>query len=305
MMENLPAKQSLFFDEVRFEHAQRVSNMFAKSTLVPEHFRQSIGNCMIALNYAERLNVDPIMLMQKMYIVHGRPGVEAQLKIALVNGCGRFEPLRWKHEGEDTEQWKCTAYANDKKTGKLLEFTLDWKTVEREGWLKKTGSKWKTMPRKMMQYRSGAWWADLYCPEVTLGLPTREELQDAIEVEPTPVKSSLEQKILEAMPEPELKKENQFICQLCGFEAASKRGLAKHTTQSHTLEDDSPVAPAPMTHEQEDRLLKFFSQTGEPTGNEFMQWYCGGWVHLTHEKATKLIDSFDDNFKQFQKETEV
>jgi len=301
-MENLPAvKTSLFFDVSRFDHAQRVSTMFSKSTLVPQHFRESIGNCMIALNYAERLNIDPIMLMQKMYIVHGRPGVEAQLKIALVNGCGRFEPLRWKHEGEDTGEWKCTAYANDKKTGKLLEFTLDWKTVEREGWLSKTGSKWKTMPRKMMQYRSGAWWADLYCPEVTLGLPTREELQDAIEVEPTPVKSNLEQKILEAPPE--LKKENQFICTICGFEAASKRGLAKHTTQSHTLEDDSPVAPDPMTHEQEDQLLKIFAQTGDATGNEFMMWYCGGWPHLTKEKAAELIDNFDKEFKKFQAET--
>jgi len=79
--------------------------------------------------------------------------------------------------------------------------------------------------------------------------------------------------------------------------------LAKHTTQSHTLEDDSPVAPDPMTHEQEDQLLKIFAQTGDATGNEFMQWYCSGWPHLTKERASELIDNFDESYEKFQAET--
>lgn len=304
-MENLPVLQKdrgLFFDVNRFEHAQRVVKMLAASTLVPETFRNNVGNCLIALNYAERLNCDPIMLMQKMFIVHGRPGVEAQLKIALVNNSERFTPLRWKHEGKDTDDWKCTAYAEDKETGKLLEFTLSWSTVVNEGWLKKQGSKWKTMPEKMMQYRSGSWWADLFCPEVTLGLPTRDELESAIEIEPVTVTSDLEQKILEAPaekePDPELTGENEFICTICGFEAVSKRGLAKHTTMSHG-EDDDKEPPVTMISDQQKAKLYGFLPIDQV--EELAMWNYGKVLNeLSSLVADNFITNFDDIYKEYQ-----
>ena len=91
MPENLPVlkDQSLLLDTARFEHAQRVGNMLTKSTMVPEHFRNNIGNCVIALNYADRVGIDPFMVMQKMYVIHGKPAVETQLQIALFNNSDR------------------------------------------------------------------------------------------------------------------------------------------------------------------------------------------------------------------------
>ena len=83
------ASSSLLFDAERFDHAQRVAKMLSTSTLVPEHFRNNIGNCVIALNYADRIGADPFMVLQNMYVVHGRPGVEGKLVIALVNQSGR------------------------------------------------------------------------------------------------------------------------------------------------------------------------------------------------------------------------
>ena len=53
------ASQTLFFDIEKFEHAQRVAKMLSQSTLIPEHFKNNIGNCVIALNYAERIGADP------------------------------------------------------------------------------------------------------------------------------------------------------------------------------------------------------------------------------------------------------
>ena len=74
----LPARgASLFFDVAMFAHIQRVAQVFAASTMVPEHFQKNIPNCVIALNLADRMGVDPFMLFQNMYIVHGNPGIEA------------------------------------------------------------------------------------------------------------------------------------------------------------------------------------------------------------------------------------
>lgn len=174
------ASSSLFFDVDKFEHAQRVARMLATSTLVPEHFRNNLGNCVIALNYADRIKADPFMVMQNMYVVHGRPGIEGKLVIALINQSGRFEPIEF-----DESEESCTAFAKEIKSQKILRGpTIDMKMVKAEGWLSKTGSKWLTMPQVMFRYRSAAFFARTYCPEVLLGMRTVDEIEDMIELKP-------------------------------------------------------------------------------------------------------------------------
>jgi hypothetical protein len=187
---------SLFFDVARFEHAQRVAKMLATSTMIPEHFRNNIGNLLIAMNLAERFQADIFMVMQNIYIVHGKPGIEAKLTIARINSMGRFTALRWKHENEGTDRWRCVCYAKEKATGDVLEADLTWDVVKKEGWLDKAGSKWKTMPKLMMQYRTATFFGRLYCPEATLGMMTADELEDAWEMRRQPNGSY-------AAPEPE------------------------------------------------------------------------------------------------------
>ena len=170
----------IFFNEKRFELAQRVAKVFATSTMVPAHFQNNIGNCLIALNYAGRVQADPFMLMQNMYIVHGRPGIEGKLVIALVNQCGRFEPMEFD-EGKDY----CVAFAKELKSGKILRGSrIDIALVKAEGWLSKNGSKWATMPQQMFRYRAAAFFARTFCPEVLLGMQTREEIEDIVDLAP-------------------------------------------------------------------------------------------------------------------------
>ncbi len=178
------ASQTLFFDIEKFEHAQRVAKMLSQSTLIPDHFRNNVGNCVIALNYAERIKADPFMVMQALYVVHGRPGIEGKLVIALVNQCGRFEPLDFEFS-EDRKS--CTAIAKDIKSGKILRgTTITWEMVQAEGWASKNGSKWQTMPEQMYRYRAAAFFARVYCPEVLLGMQTIEEIEDFVDLKKRP-----------------------------------------------------------------------------------------------------------------------
>ena len=179
--ETLPAvisdkSMSLFFNSDRFELAQRVAKVFASSNMVPAQFQGNIGNCVIALNLADRMGTDPFMLMQNMYIVHGRPGIEAKLAIALVNASGKFSPLQYQYDDKKT-----SCYAHARRTGsgeqcKGVSVTLAM--AQAEGWMSKQGSKWKTMPELMLQYRAAMFFARAYCPEALLGMRTREELYD-------------------------------------------------------------------------------------------------------------------------------
>jgi len=177
---------SLLFDVSRFEHAQRVSKMLASSTMVPQHFRENIGNCVIALNYAHRAGIDPFMAMQKMYIIHGKPAVETQLQIALFNKGGRFSPLKYKISGTGDAR-ECVAIAKDLESGETIEGPpVSIKMAKDEGWYSKNGSKWKTLPELMLRYRAAAFFIRLYAPETTLGLHTPEELMDGGVIDVTP-----------------------------------------------------------------------------------------------------------------------
>lgn len=184
----VPTGNNMFFDVLAFEQAQRVAKMFSLSTMVPEHFQNNIGNCMIAMDFANRIGANIFMTMQNMYVIHGKPGIEGKLVIALVNQCGRFEPLEFE-EGKDF----CVAVAKDIKSGKILKGTkITIEMVKKEGWWQKKGSKWQTMPEQMYRYRAATFFARTYCSEVLLGMQTREELQDVgpIDVTPTETKAA-------------------------------------------------------------------------------------------------------------------
>ena len=187
--------QSIFLNKTAFEQAFRVANMLAASTIVPEHFQENVGNCMIALNFAHRIKADPFMVMQSLYVVHGKPGIEGKLVIALINQCGRFRPLQFE-EGQDF----CYAYAKDIKSDEILEGTkITLKMVKAEGWYDKKGSKWKTIPDQMYRYRAAAFFARTHCPEVLLGMQTKEEL---IDVGPPDTTADKAKELTEKLKEP-------------------------------------------------------------------------------------------------------
>jgi hypothetical protein len=53
--------------------ASRQANMLAGSGLVPEGYQKSPANCLIAIDFANRMNIPPLMVMQNLYVVKGKP----------------------------------------------------------------------------------------------------------------------------------------------------------------------------------------------------------------------------------------
>lgn len=169
-----------------FDLIQRIGIMFSKSDLVPKQYIGNIGNCVIALNMASRIGADPLMVMQNLYVVRGRPSWSAQFLIATFNSCGRFSALRYEWVGkEGTNDWGCRAWANEKSTGeKLYGSTITIGLAKKEGWHDKDGSKWQTMPQQMLMYRAASWFVRAYAPELAMGLHTVEEAYDIGDREP-------------------------------------------------------------------------------------------------------------------------
>ena len=178
--------QGVFSGIQAFEDAQRIAKALASSTLIPQQFQGQAGyaNCLVALNISRRMGMDPLMVMQNLHIIHGRPSWSSQFIIGLVNGCGRFSPLRYDISGK-SDTLACTAVATELRTDEELrgpEVTMAM--AKREGWSTKSGSKWLTMPDLMIRYRAAAFWGRLYIPELLVGIQTQEEVLD---IEPVTV----------------------------------------------------------------------------------------------------------------------
>lgn len=174
------ATGSVFSGIQAFEDAQRIAKALASSTLIPPQFQgqQGFANCLVALEIANRMGISPFLAMQHLHVIHGRPSWSSSFIIAMVNGCGRFSPLRFEISGTG-DSLACYAVATDLASQQELKGpTITMAMAKREGWSTKSGSKWQTMPELMIRYRAAAFWGRLYASDLLLGMQTQEEALD-------------------------------------------------------------------------------------------------------------------------------
>lgn len=209
-----------------FDLMQRAARLLSASTLVPASYRQfnekkrgqeidlienpaAISNCVVALNMAQRMGADPLMVMQNLYIVEGRPSWSSQWIISAINNCGRFSPLRFdltdrgsKEVEYTVTEWvdrqrvnkklkttvqnlECIAWAIERETGARIESPrVSIEMAVKEGWFGKSGSKWQTMPEIMLRYRAASFFGKLYAPELLMGMQSLEEAHDTLQLDP-------------------------------------------------------------------------------------------------------------------------
>mgnify|MGYP000888397888 CR=1 FL=1 len=211
-----------FFDKEQFEVMQRVCKLFAKSELVPDLYKESkdnplekaMANCMIALEIASRIGASPLMVMQNLVIIYGKPSWSSKFLIATVNTCGRFNPLKFKFtnlgkvgkvnyvdyvynprsnkkeavmkefDGTSIDNIQCIAYTSPKGSNEILESSpVDIRLAIKEGWYTKNGSKWQTMTQQMLMYRAASFWTSVYAPELSMGMKTEDEIRDIIDID--------------------------------------------------------------------------------------------------------------------------
>lgn len=180
---NLQTDYSLgiFGTSDNFKMAWQMSQALSESTVVPATFQKNPSNCLIAIEQANRLNMSPFMVMQNLYVIQGKPSWSSKFLIAMINGSGKFDSELQYDEKKDANGKPYSCLAWTMKNGRRIEgmeVTMDM--AKEEGWLAKNGSKWKTLPALMLRYRAASFFASLNCPELTLGIYTKEEYEDNV-----------------------------------------------------------------------------------------------------------------------------
>lgn len=162
-----------------FTLAWQQAQALSKSNIIPANFQGKPENVLIAIEQASRLNVSPFMVMQNLYVIQGRPAWSSKFLIAMINGSGKFDEELHFDEKKDAKGKPFSCLAWTMKNGRRVEgVVVDMDMAAAEGWTKKNGSKWLTIPAIMLRYRAASFFASLNCPELTLGIYTKEEVQD-------------------------------------------------------------------------------------------------------------------------------
>ena len=155
-----------------------MAQVLAKSTMVPQSYQGNVSNCVIALEQAARMNCSPLMVMQQLYVVKGKPSWSGQACSMIVNGCGLFEKVKLNYVGEKgKDSWGAYVSAIRKEDGEeVIGTTVDMAMAKSEGWTSNT--KWKSMTEQMLGYRAYAFFARLHCPNALSGFHVEGEVDD-------------------------------------------------------------------------------------------------------------------------------
>lgn len=238
------------FQVTNFNEAINAASFLSGSSLVPTDYRRWVpvknqygkavtnadgtpqlmenpnatSNCLIALNMANRMGYDPLMIMQNLYIIEGRPAWSSQFIIAAINACGKFDPLQFEivNEGEKEieyvnsywengkklsnkatvklENLTCIAWTTDKKGNRLQSDKISMEMAVKEGWYQKNGSKWQTMAGQMLRYRAAAFFGRIYAPEILMGIYAADEIRDFVDVTPEPAPQQVAQPKQQQLP---------------------------------------------------------------------------------------------------------
>ncbi|SFW16636.1 hypothetical protein [Chitinophaga sancti] len=223
-----------YFDSEQFATMQRLCQMFSASDLVPDKYRTSeknpaakaIANCMIAVETAQRINASPLMVMQNLDVIQGKPSWSSKFLISTINTCGKYEQLKYRFQnlgkvgkleltetkweggqkkifkvvfdGSDIDNIECVAYTTLKGSDEVIESSeVTIKMAIIEGWYTKAGSKWPIMTKKMLRYRAASFWTNEHAPELSLGMRTVEENQDIEDIDYEEISDKVATKIKE------------------------------------------------------------------------------------------------------------
>ena len=221
-----------------FELLQRQGKMLSQCSMLPDNFRGSIPDCSIALEMSARMGyaVSPLLILQSIVVVHGKPTFEAKFVIGLLKSrCGykvfdyemsgdvgdAGEVQRTPRIGRDgkpildkkgnpiydskiiREGRTCLAYAIDRDGRRVEGVPISMAMAKVEGWYDKSGSKWQTMPELMLRYRAATFFKNIHCPEITMGFKTSDEIIDIEDPEIEIIDDKPKQKLFKAKTEPQ------------------------------------------------------------------------------------------------------
>lgn len=176
----IPEKTELTTNDVivNMREAYNLARTMCQAGIIPDTYRNRPADCMIAIDIANRMNVPPLMVMQSLYVVKGKPSWSGQACMSFIQANPNFTDVKPIYVG-DVGSPERGCYISAKRTSDGSEVkgvTVTIEMAQKEGWTK--NSKWVNMPDLMLAYRASSFFARVYCPQILMGVSVEGEIED-------------------------------------------------------------------------------------------------------------------------------
>jgi hypothetical protein len=273
----------------------------ARSNLLPRQYQNNPANVLLALEYGNALGISPVVAMQQIHVIEGKPSASAQLIGGLVRNAGH--KLRVEFD-DKTMTAAATIIRSDDPD---YRFTAVW-TMDRAKAANLTGKgNWKTYPAAMLKARAITEVARDACPEALFGVAyTAEELNgDApVQVQATVVPEDVEGRFREACVKAGLDPEQVLletgVTEVNADTLPALRDTFKRLKDAPKVDTDTgeiidAEVVSPLTEQQRKHLmalagrLDWSKEDRIQYGNETLGTNCTSWSQLSHSQAAELI----------------
>ena len=166
---------------IPFDKLMEMAKMFSESTIIPSAYYKRPENCLVALDMASRMGLSPMIVMQNLYVIQGKPSWSGSAIGAMLKATPQFKNLELVYVGKpNTDEWGAYVTAKKASNDQVVKgATVTIGIAKKEGWYGKSGSKWQTIPELMLAYRAYAWFGRVNCPELLMGLQSSDEIVDS------------------------------------------------------------------------------------------------------------------------------
>lgn len=283
------------------------ADKIARSNLLPRQYQNNPANVLLALEYGTALGISPVVAMQQIHVIEGKPTASAQLIGGLVRQAGHKLRVEFN---DKTMTATATIIRSDDPD---YQFTAVW-TMDRAKAANLTGKgNWKTYPAAMLKARAITEVARDACPEALFGVAyTAEELNgDApIRVESTVVPEDVEGRFRDACTKAGLDPETvmaaaqveKITADTLPFlrDAFKQLKDAPKQVDTDTGEIIEAEVISPLTEQQRKKLmalaarLSWSKEDRISYGNETLGIECTSWSQLAYSQAAELITRMEE-----------
>lgn len=220
--------------------AMQMSEMLAKSEIIPKHFKGRAGDILVAIQWGLEVGLPPLQALQNIAVINGRPSMWGDAVLALVRSSGKLERIDERDDGE-------TATCRVKRKGEPeVVRTFSMADAKQAGLINKQGP-WTQYPKRMRQMRSRAFAMRDVFPDVLAGISVAEEVQDITETIEKPQAQQLPKQ-----PEPLDKEVGNMLLDYCHGNVGMMKAFVIQTLE---WPEDTKLSGKWMQDLTEDDLL--------------------------------------------------
>lgn len=160
------------------DQALRISEMFAKSDLVPDNYRNKPANIFLAVSAGASLGLAPFQAMQNIAVINGKPSIWGDALLAMVRNDKRCLSVKESITGEGNDRTATCSVSRLAPNGEteVITSTFSRGNAQEAGLLNK--KPWQSYPDRMLQMRARGFALRDAFADVIGGLITSEEAED-------------------------------------------------------------------------------------------------------------------------------